>query len=453
MAVAITAIGVAAVAAFRAASTLADEMEQIQRQATRTGVGANQLQIMSRIIEEGGGNAAGLTQQLTFLNRAIGNQNPMLAKLGITTKDTGQAYLQLMRALASSRDVGLQTVVAMELLGRAGSDVIADAKAITADYERMAKAIEAAGLAITPGLLEAANKLDKQTDDLKLRWDGMIRTFQTGLLPVAQLTAELAKMSIELVRMTPGLIALEAWAARIREAKAEDAKVVPLSAHQVAAATAALKDQLAVLGGIKEVQDHLRLAPPGAVAGAAAEVDVLAGRETGGEKSQRAFMERTTALLRAQMKIQGQVKEQSLQLFAEVNEFALAASQGIVRGIDSVFQGFLDKSQTIGSVVTTLWRSIASAILSELARIAAAQALLFLGSLIPGPIGVALRIAGGAPRMSVPSAGGLAPIGAGAGGNTYNIRAISARDVLQDLTSTGGSFRRANDRLIELGGA
>lgn len=179
---AIVGIGMAGVGT---AIKLSDTIEQLDRIAARTGVGIEPLQVLRQTLEEGGGNAESLTMALSFLNRAIATNDPILLQLGITTKDTFTAFMQLATALANSTDAGKRTEIAYQLLGRGSGELLGNLKELVAEFPRMDAAMRANGAMLTNEMAPALQTLDKHTDDLKSNWKGLTNNLGTIFTPLA----------------------------------------------------------------------------------------------------------------------------------------------------------------------------------------------------------------------------------------------------------------------------
>lgn len=172
-------------AAVAAGKALADTAEQLDRTSTATGVSVESLQVYKQVIEEGGGNAEGLSKAIVKLNRSIGEGNPLLAQLGITTKDTDAAFQQLVGILSRSQEMGKKSAVAFELLGHGSETLLGSIDALASGSEEMRGAMERAGAFMDRDAVDSALKLDKQLDELGRTWKGVVMDFQRLAVPVA----------------------------------------------------------------------------------------------------------------------------------------------------------------------------------------------------------------------------------------------------------------------------
>lgn len=184
-------MGVAAFAAvaggaMAAAATLADTVEQLDRMSAKTGVGIEQLQVFKRIISDAGGDADGLNQALVNLNRAIATDDDLLKQLGISSKDTFTAFMQLSQAFGQSEDTQKKTEIAMRLLGKAGADLTSIMPQIADSFDSTDASIRRTGEMIgdgPDGLASQARKLDDQLDTLQNSWNGTLTRMQGATVP------------------------------------------------------------------------------------------------------------------------------------------------------------------------------------------------------------------------------------------------------------------------------
>jgi hypothetical protein len=130
--------------------------------------------------------------------------------------------------------------------------------------------------------------------------------------------------------------------------------------------------------------------------------------------------------------------------------------QSLSNSILGVFMNLTSRAQTFRTAMVTIFDGIRDGILQAIGQIvAAAVTRAFLKIL-----GIVLSSVTGNPFFAV--AGGAASGGGGglgfsnatasapAGGNTYYIQTISAKDVLSSLIDPRGQMRSANSRLSEI---
>jgi len=177
---ALVAVGSAAI---NAAKSLAEEVEQLQNLSSQSGVSIQNLQTLQQLLKEAGGSAGDATQAINFLNRAIATNDPLLKKLGITTRDTWTAFNQLVQVLASSDDAAARTEVAFQLLGRGSTVLLGKIDSIAAQLPNARSEMEKLGVVMGADTVEAAKALDVQMDQLDRRWKGMVNTIKGAILP------------------------------------------------------------------------------------------------------------------------------------------------------------------------------------------------------------------------------------------------------------------------------
>lgn len=175
----------AAGAVFAAGRSFANMVEQLDRTATNTGVATDRLQIMQQIVEEAGGNADALPTALMKLNKAIEEGDPVLKRLGITTKDTFSAFRQLSDSLLASGDAAARDYVAMKLLGRTGAEMVSDIRAISQNYDEASARMREFGIVTSDEAKQGAGALDTELDKLGTEWKGLTRLLQEAVLPLA----------------------------------------------------------------------------------------------------------------------------------------------------------------------------------------------------------------------------------------------------------------------------
>ena len=160
-------------ATFKLASAFGNEVEELDNLAAASGATVQQLQIMRRVTENQGLSADTLVGSMRFLNRAIADQNPLLARLGINTRDAHEALLQLSDAFGRSRDAAAKNKIAMTLLGRSGSELISVLEGLRAKEADVAQQL-GDGL-FSEKMLEQGRKWDAEWDRISTRWEGFMK--------------------------------------------------------------------------------------------------------------------------------------------------------------------------------------------------------------------------------------------------------------------------------------
>lgn len=509
---AITLLGAAAVTSGR---QLADAVEQLDRLSERTGVSQQNLQVLRQIVKENGGNVEAFAIAFRTLNRSIGENDPLLKKLGITTRDTFQAFMQLSRILLNTTDQGKRTAVMVQLLGGRNDELLADLPNIVKNFDAMRESMRSVGLLMGDEVLSNARDLDKAMDDLARTWDGAMKRMQTAAAPWALNIVEGISNVIEKINAL--IAARDRWERKANEwdprapkgrfgggasggrggggSWADAADAVAGSADNIDIKTSTEKSPrekrleriielfhvgtreaeklLRVLEGlegrkeIETIRAALREATP------LAEQLALAARgtegtaaELRGTRPQPAFrvdeaLPEIETQMQAMDKMRLQWQDFVEQITSEaqiVNDSITALWQGIEGGFVSVFANLTNETQTWGSAMKTLMRSIVDSMLAELGRLIAAQAFKLLLKVLGITIGAAT---GGLPAVALGAAGAAGTGGvtdaltprslrrAGEGAVNVTINALDAKSGLESLISPFGMLRGSNQRLLE----
>lgn len=165
--------------------SIADAVEELDRLSARTGVSVENLQVLQQQMEEAGADSGGLATAMTFLNRSIATADPLLAKLGITTRDTFSAFMQLADVFSRSNDTAKKSEIAFQLLGRGSGELIGLFPQIAEGFRTMESAMRASGKLMTGETLESARRLDAQLDDLSRNWTGALTRIKAATVPWA----------------------------------------------------------------------------------------------------------------------------------------------------------------------------------------------------------------------------------------------------------------------------
>jgi hypothetical protein len=476
-------IGLIGAAAFAAAKSLADASEELDNLALSTGASVGDIQVLQELFSRAGIGADTARTALHKLNVAIGEGNPLLAKLGVTARDPTEALMQLSAAFATSSDAGLRAKVAQELLGRGGKDLLAVLDQLREAFPALNREMDATGQKMSPELVQRGRELDTMFEQLAGRWAGQMNRMKEAsaklVLGVAmggpiflQHALAVRKAQDEAQRGATAWDRYRALFFPVEDLLAKaTVKQTELTAAQKAH-TAAVQELVALFGMERAAAERVidaeeRLAKVRRKAALEKElfvreipgIDVKADRPPqmgnagfkfplGGQRlgetapgpgamqkmlaDWRAFVDEITSATR--------VLDDTLQGLAS----------GLTSGLTQVFQGLLSAGQTFGSALVTIFRSAVDEILAQLARLIAFK----LVKLLLSTINPAAALPGmGSPGFTYPLGGAMAtpappgPMAAAPAGNTYNIYSYDARSVVQELVAPGGSLRRAHDRL------
>lgn len=182
LATAAVAFGGAAVVAGR---NLADTAEELERTAKATDTNVRSLQVYRQIVRDMNGDVGGLDKALVELTRSIDRGDPLLEQLGITTKDTDEAFLQLVRTLAASDDVGRKTNIAIALMGKSAKALVPELDAIANNFDRVNQRARESGELLGEDLVASGARLDEQFDTLGRNWRATWNSMAEVAVPVA----------------------------------------------------------------------------------------------------------------------------------------------------------------------------------------------------------------------------------------------------------------------------
>ncbi len=179
------AVGLVGVAAIGAAKHLADTVEELDNLARATGTGVGDIQVLSELFKRQGLGAETARTALHRLNVAIGESNPLLAKLGVTSRDPMQALLQLSAAFQTSTDAAARAKVAQELLGRGGKDLLAVIDSLGGSFPALRQEMESTGQLMSGEMLEAGRKFDESWERLAGRFEGQMNRIKKAAADAA----------------------------------------------------------------------------------------------------------------------------------------------------------------------------------------------------------------------------------------------------------------------------
>ena len=192
------AAAVAGAALVRFASNLADEVEQLDNLSARTGVTAQNLQVLQFAFKQGGVDTQALTQGLTFMERAIANNDPSLAKLGVTSRDSFQAFMQAAHGLSTMSDSADRAKTMFDIFGRGGTQLLPIMNQLAGNFDGVARAAEESGNVLSEKQLKTMHDLDAATDQLNASMQGFGK----------QMAAYVAPSAITLTGALSGLLSL-----------------------------------------------------------------------------------------------------------------------------------------------------------------------------------------------------------------------------------------------------
>jgi len=419
--------------AVKMAIGIANDVEQLDRLSARSGVSIQNLQVMRRTIEEAGGNAESLSGALSFLNRALAQGNPLLAQIGITAKDAFGAMLQLGEAFSKSDDAAKKNLVAFQLLGRGGTELIADVEELSKSFDGMKGSMQASGLLMSGDTVDAARKLDAEMDDFTRNWEGFWMRIKVSTVPGVNAVVSGINKMIDAIRMGAPQLALANVFAPGPAFGPQEKPAGWDAAHPGGSGGPSLSGVGAGSGGLSAAEQVRRLQGFAGIR----ELQNLGRRGT--TRASGAFPGSGGA--------------------ADGGEAGGSGLGVVVAEWQQAAREISDSAKSLQESLGTVFRAMVQEILAQLAALAAAQTFgLFLkilgiaiGAVGGGPVGAIVATAGGAA-----SGGGFgssaprvpqAPLRTGGGGNTINVYAIDAQSMVQSMGGIGGSLRQANDQI------
>lgn len=168
---AIAAVGAAALVSAKA---LGEKVERLDNLSAATGTSISSLQVLAETFRRAGLGAEAADASLIRLNKAIAEQNPLLAELGITAKDPVEALLQLSQAFKGSNDEAAKTKIAFELMGRGSADVLKVIDGLAESFPGLREEMASTGQLMTTDMVDAGRKFDEEWDRFTGRWEGFM---------------------------------------------------------------------------------------------------------------------------------------------------------------------------------------------------------------------------------------------------------------------------------------
>jgi hypothetical protein len=168
------ALGIAAGGAVLLAKNLGDTVEQLDNLSRVTGVSVDNLQVLQELFKRAGLDAEVARTALFRLNQEIDKQNPLLARLGVSTRDPFEALLQLSDAFRTSSDAAARAHAAQELLGRGGKDLLAVLDGLRQSFPELRSEMEQTGQLMGTDMVEAGRKFDREWEKFTGRFEGFM---------------------------------------------------------------------------------------------------------------------------------------------------------------------------------------------------------------------------------------------------------------------------------------
>lgn len=192
----IAAVGLVAEGMSRAADSVrkvAGEMERlaqlgedIENLAQKTGISVQAIQGLSTAAVAAGTSVDALRVGVRFLNRNIAEGDPNLRKIGITTDNTREAFMQLADVFNVLPDGAHKTAIAIATLGRSGTELIPVLNKGSQELLRMEEVARFFGATISDVSVKALAEMDDKIDTLKIAFNGLRLQIAIGVVPAAQ---------------------------------------------------------------------------------------------------------------------------------------------------------------------------------------------------------------------------------------------------------------------------
>ena len=447
-----------ALAAGAAASTmavkLAEQVEQLDNLATSSGISAQRLQVLQFAFKQGGVDSGALTQGLNFMTRAIENNQEKLLALGVTSRDSFTAFMQLADVLANTQDVAKRNALAFQVFGRGAGQIIPIMEKLATNFDSVSVAAEKSGNVLSDFDLEKLRELDTQFDQLQASVEGFGKRIAVVVAgPLVDLINGLSKLP-EALGKTKTLL--------------DRLLSNPRSMFPNGALPQALDPRKNAGRGGPMVPKFM---PDMGTFNTWTQGDNLGLRQP---IAQRLGIDNLVPEVTLKLDEAG---KKFMEFSQKVEESFRVIGDSVYSGFYSVLNNLMSRTQTLSSAMKTIWQSIVSGVLDAMARLLSSaitsafiKLLGFALSAVTGmPVfamaGSALSSTGGpiefdnsrtggtqfggSPTSGVAVGPGAQPMGM-QGGNTFIIQTINAKDTLQSLISPTGTMRSANSRMIEV---
>lgn len=430
--------------AFKAAVDLSQQVEQLGNLSAQTGIATDKLQVLQFAFRQGGVDASSLTQGLNFLNRAIASNDPALAKLGVTSNDTFEAFMQAARGIAATTDSTQRAKLAFDIFGRGGAQIVPLLLQLANNFNGFSDSAERSGNVLNQFQIDALNELDKKLDRAGAAWEGFFKRLGSGVATISLPILDKLEKFLQTIGASSSDPLMRALFGGFVETKNQGIRTGGADGPTVNGVTvSATRLKPIDFGGARLWSEPDQM-----------------GLRGGGRGSLSSMI----GPLAEQTKLQLTEAGKAFAKFADqvAHSFDIIG-QHVYSGFFTVLSQLTSKTQTFASSMKTLWRSIVDGILAAMADlISSAITKAFLKLLgaalgaITGNVGFIFGAGTAAGDLfgnsvspgSVPGAGTAS---LGAGGNTFVIQTFDAKSTLGAIINPTGSLRSANDRLFEIG--
>lgn len=501
---AITGVAFAAEQGANRVRELADQARDLYVVSARTGLAVGTIETFQTALERLGLPAEKITVAMRFFNKALTDNvtsmkqfegaTPveLLRRLGVTSTDANVALYQVADAFSKMKDGAEKSNLAVALFGRSGTMMIPVLNEGAPALKEWGKHLETIGFALTNTQAQALASYSARWYDLSVRMQGMWRQLEISALPaLTEVVNLIAQIPIFLLRadqaFTVFIASLEKLGGRpvvnlfgdkgsLGAAQQQyDLRMQAtrqnfiLDEQQIAQLKKDLEtfDPAKVLAQLRKITGEEALAGGGGGASVDAAGLLNAALFSGGggkgggapglrdafdpKAATKAFENLTKAMKDVKVpteKLTDMIKDDfglkvlhALEVADKaVAKFNSGATADFQRAFDRILTITTNSTNVLVQLMTDLLNSFIQAFTDAIAK-AAGDAL---SNALAPVIGSVIGVAFGLPPL--PAAAG--PVAGGA--MTVNISAISAKDVIQQLVSPNGDFRRANMRLREV---
>lgn len=427
------AIGAATVGVSK---SFADEVEQLDRLRTITGLSNEQLQVFRRGLERNGLAADQLGLALRFFQNQLAGNAKELALYGITADDTFGALVQLRRALEGAGTDAERTELASKTLGMRNVELADTVTKVAANYKGEFADAMGHGAIMSAQTEKSMRGLDSSLDD----FTDTVRAFK---LESANMFGPMLKGLVDFMNSfnagKPVVADMLKWNANgmMNPAMLVAAHSPTLPSGGPAAGDSEPFDQASWMSRYKSRIANGRTGAD--IVGNLGQYYSTAGpalsmRDT----TPKDLMDLSKNLKEVDVPVL-KLKDSFGLLREATAQFGYNLASTFEQTFQSLIAGTMNIRQAFDSMIRGIMRSISDAIVQMLARIAASYAVQGIGGLIGGPIGKAIGSVGVGMRSS-----------AQPGGNTFIVQSISNKDFIQSFTSPTGALRGANDRMYDV---
>lgn len=484
----------AASAAVAAGKQFADMVERFDRLSAATGLTINELQSLEQVFIDDGLSAEDAAASAKYFAKQLGENNPLLERYGITSRNTREALLQLSAVLERTTNAGTRQALVTGLLGKASGEAAGTVARLGQTWDETRGKMGAAGVLIKDTIAPQVRALDKQLEDFALQWKGLWTGMLQASVPAAlvivkalnDVTAAMNRAEKRRPKMTSeeelrhfgALAGLPSWAFDTPPSAATTGTAPPPPPGEVDKSRIRRIEELQrVLGVTLKVATDVfeTLEKIESVKKAKSIIEALGGRtdlkarkisgtpgigevpELFGPVDTTELQQQQRELLESLERIPEVMVDIGTTWGPVVNEILASTNIlkgsfdalwfGLDAGFGDVFANITNKGQTLKGAFHTITDAIGHEFERLAARIATAFAFSAILSLFPGAgaffqgLGIAVPTIGGGSKKS---AAGLAP----RAGNTYNIYALDHRDIAESILSPRGGIRRAGNLVL-----